>query len=82
MLDEATSALDVVTEAAVQKALNQAMKGRTTFVIAHRMSTVRNADKIFVMKQGRIVEQGSYDDLMSSDSEFSSFVSQNLIADQ
>ena len=60
ILDEATSALDAVTEARVQKALEALMQGRTTFVIAHRLSTVRDADRIVVFEHGRIVEHGSY----------------------
>mmetsp|Transcript_47908 Transcript_47908/g.124377 ORF Transcript_47908/g.124377 Transcript_47908/m.124377 type:complete len:1323 (-) Transcript_47908:3301-7269(-) len=64
LLDEATSALDSKSEAVVQEALENVMKGRTTIVIAHRLSTVRNADIIFVMKKGIVVEQGSHDELM------------------
>jgi glucan exporter ATP-binding protein len=64
ILDEATSALDNVTEARVQRALNALMKGRTTFVIAHRLSTVRAADLILVLKDGRLIEQGRYDELI------------------
>jgi subfamily B ATP-binding cassette protein MsbA len=64
ILDEATSALDTESEAMVQKALNNLMKGRTVFVIAHRLSTVRNADVITVLERGRIVEQGSHDVLL------------------
>jgi ATP-binding cassette, subfamily B, beta-glucan exporter len=63
ILDEATSALDPVTEAKVQRALDEVMKGRTTFVIAHRLATVRNATRILVFQNGRIVESGSFDDL-------------------
>ncbi|MCC7479234.1 ABC transporter ATP-binding protein [bacterium] len=64
LLDEATSALDSVAEAVVQDALNKLMYGRTTLVVAHRLSTVRNAHKIVVLKEGRIVEQGTHDELM------------------
>ena len=63
ILDEATSALDSTTEAQVQKALKTLMKGRTTFVIAHRLATVRDADLILVFRKGRIVERGSFDEL-------------------
>ena len=59
ILDEATSALDAATEAKVQAALDEVMKGRTTFVIAHRLATVRNATRILVFDQGRIVEAGT-----------------------
>jgi len=64
ILDEATSALDAATEAKVQAALDEVMKHRTTFVIAHRLSTVRNATRILVFENGRIVETGSFDDLV------------------
>jgi glucan exporter ATP-binding protein len=64
ILDEATSALDNVTEARIQRALNAVMKNRTTFVIAHRLTTVRNADLILVLKNGELVEQGRYDELV------------------
>jgi ATP-binding cassette subfamily B protein len=64
ILDEATSALDNITEARVQRALAALVKGRTTFVIAHRLSTVRRADMILVLKEGRLVERGRYDELV------------------
>ncbi|MFT4198695.1 MAG: glucan ABC transporter ATP-binding protein/ permease [Pseudoxanthomonas sp.] len=65
ILDEATSALDNATEARIQRALDRLTRDRTTFVIAHRLSTVRNADLILVMKDGEIVEQGRFDDLLA-----------------
>jgi ATP-binding cassette, subfamily B, beta-glucan exporter len=64
ILDEATSALDAVTEAKVHAALDEVMKGRTTFVIAHRLATVRNATRILVFEGARIVESGSFDELV------------------
>ncbi|BBF94472.1 glucan ABC transporter ATP-binding protein/ permease [Blastochloris tepida] len=64
ILDEATSALDAATEHKVQLALDEVMRGRTTFVIAHRLATVRNADRILVFEGGRIVEAGSFDELV------------------
>ena len=65
ILDEATSALDNTTEARNQRALNALTQNRTTFVIAHRLSTVRNADVILVLKDGELVEQGKYDELVA-----------------
>jgi ATP-binding cassette subfamily B protein len=64
ILDEATSALDALTEAKVHAALDEVMKGRTTFVIAHRLATVRNATRILVFEAGRIVETGTFDELV------------------
>ena len=65
ILDEATSSVDTRTEILVQQAMARLMKGRTAFVIAHRLSTIRNADEILVMDQGKIVEQGSHDELIA-----------------
>ncbi|GLA54559.1 GTPase-activating protein [Aspergillus niger] len=66
LLDEATAALDSRCEKAVQEALDKAVKGRTTLIIAHRLSTVQNADKIIVMKDGQILDQGSHAELLST----------------
>ncbi len=65
ILDEATSSIDSSTERKVQEGMDALMKGRTTFVIAHRLSTVRNSDCIMVLEQGRIIERGSHDELMA-----------------
>jgi len=64
VLDEATSALDTRSEALVQEALARLMRGRTTFVVAHRLSTIRNADRIVVLEDGRIAEIGAHDELI------------------
>ena len=64
ILDEATSSIDTRTEMMIQEAFDQMMEGRTSFIVAHRLSTIRNADTILVMKDGSIIEQGSHDELM------------------
>ena len=73
ILDEATSALDAVTEARVNAALDEVMKKRTTFVIAHRLSTIRNATRILVFQNGRIVESGTFDELVEKGGSFAEF---------
>jgi ABC-type multidrug transport system fused ATPase/permease subunit len=65
ILDEATANVDTQTEVIIQRALNTLLEGRTSFVIAHRLSTVRNADRIIVLEHGRIMEQGKHDDLLA-----------------
>ena len=78
ILDEATSALDAATEARIQQALRNVMQGRTTFVIAHRLSTVREADLILVFENGRIVERGSFSDLLAQGGVFAQLVATQL----
>lgn len=73
ILDEATSALDSATEKKVQSAIAQMQKNRTTIIIAHRLSTVQKADKIVVLSQGEIIEQGSHKDLLDANGEYASF---------
>ena len=64
ILDEATSSVDTRTEKLIERGLDGLMRGRTVFVIAHRLSTVRNADAILVLENGRVVERGNHDDLL------------------
>lgn len=70
ILDEATSSIDTKTEKALQEGLDRLLKGRTSFVIAHRLSTIKNADRIMVINDGRIVEQGTHDELINNHGEY------------
>jgi len=80
ILDEATSALDADTEGKVMRALDEVMKGRTTFVIAHRLSTVRKASRILVFHQGRVVEKGTFDELVAAGGRFARLAKQQFIS--
>ncbi len=71
ILDEATSSIDTRTELKVQEAFDRLMRGRTTFIVAHRLSTIRSADKILVMRDGRIIEQGKHEELLAKDGFYS-----------
>ena len=66
ILDEATSSIDTRTEIKIQKAFVELMRGRTSFIVAHRLNTIKNADMILVMKDGRIIERGTHDELMKA----------------
>ena len=65
ILDEATSSIDTRTEVLVQDAFEELMKGRTSFIVAHRLSTIKNADQILVMKAGNIIEHGTHEELLA-----------------
>jgi glucan exporter ATP-binding protein len=80
ILDEATSALDAATERKLQLALDEVMKGRTTFVIAHRLATIRNADRILVFDNGRIVETGTFDELVATGGRFAELARAQFMA--
>jgi ATP-binding cassette subfamily B protein len=83
ILDEATSALDAVTEAKVNAALDEVMKGRTTFVIAHRLSTIRNATRILVFEAGRVIESGTFDELVTKGGHFAALArAQFMVQDE
>lgn len=79
ILDEATSSLDAESEHLVQGALNELMKGRTTIIIAHRLATIKEVDRILVLKNGSIIEQGSHQDLLQKEGEYRNFIELQLM---
>jgi len=79
ILDEATSSIDTRTELEIQAAFNNLMKGRTSFVVAHRLSTIRNADQIIVMNAGKIIEQGNHDTLMAQNGFYSQLYNSQFV---
>ncbi|MFM9152586.1 MAG: ATP-binding cassette domain-containing protein, partial [Methylocystis sp.] len=81
IFDEATSALDATTEQQIQKALEAATKGRTTFVIAHRLATIKNADYILVFDKGKIIESGVFDALIAKNDHFAKLAAAQFIID-
>jgi ABC-type multidrug transport system fused ATPase/permease subunit len=78
LFDEATSALDTESERAVKQSLDELLVGRTSFVIAHRLSTIRDADRILVLERGRLVEQGTHDELIARQGLYFYLASQQL----
>ena len=80
ILDEATSSIDTRTEQLVQQGMDSLMKGRTTFVIAHRLSTVKNADCIMVLEKGHIIERGSHDELLAQKGRYYQLYTGNAVS--
>ena len=81
ILDEATSALDTVTEQRIQSSFDELTIGRTTLVIAHRLATVRNADRIIVIEDGRIAEAGTHDELLKKGGEYATLYNTQRLSD-
>ena len=82
LLDEATSSLDSDTEQKIQNAINHLIKGRTTIVIAHRLSTVINSNKIYVIEKGKVVGQGSHKELLNTSEIYNNFYQKQLSKDK
>lgn len=82
ILDEATSSIDTRTEIMIQSAFDKLMEGRTSFIVAHRLSTIRNADVILVMKDGRIIEQGNHEQLMAANGFYTNLYNSQFVQEQ
>ncbi|MCA9047993.1 MAG: hypothetical protein KDA89_04655, partial [Planctomycetaceae bacterium] len=80
--DEATSSIDSETEARLQNALNRLLRGRTSFVVAHRLSTIRHADQVIVLDHGRILERGTHDELISREGHYAALYQRFTGAEQ
>ena len=81
LLDEATSSLDAETESKIQEAINLLTKNKTTIVIAHRLSTILNSEKIFVMDKGKIIDEGSHENLLKNCSVYKNFYEKQIRKD-
>ena len=79
ILDEATSSIDTRTELQIQEAFDKLMEGRTSFIVAHRLSTIRNASQILVMKDGNIIEQGTHEELLEKDGFYSNLYNSQFV---
>ena len=79
ILDEATSSIDTRTELQIQEAFDKLMEGRTSFIVAHRLSTIRNASQILVMKNGNIIEQGTHEELLAKGGFYSNLYNSQFV---
>ena len=80
ILDEATSSIDTRTEIRIQKAFAKIMEGRTTFIVAHRLSTIKEADTILVMNNGSVIEQGRHDELLKNNGFYANLYRSRLVS--
>ena len=82
ILDEATSSIDTMTELRIQRAFETLMRGRTSFIVAHRLSTIQNADQILVMNQGRSIEQGTHAELLAKGGFYANLYNSQFAAEE